>query len=545
MPFVFVEPQRSVCILLFTLEMRNSQTLSYWMATSSKTYFPKLSEDLAADVAVIGAGIAGLTAAILLKQQGKKVIVIDQFRVAGGESGRTTAHLTEILDTGYRQLMSDFGKKNARLAAKSSRAAINQIEAFINEFQISCDFQRVPAYLYAEHEKHLSKLKKEFRAFQEVDLQSKWEEHVPLPFPTFGGIRVENQAQFHPGKYLSSLAQSFCGDGCFVFENTKAIAVEDGEPCRVVTEHGVLTVNEVIVATNSPISNKFFLPTHVAAYRTYALAAKLKGSSPPLGLYWDLDDPYHYTRCEGDVWIIGGEDHKTGLKEDTEDSFRQLEHYSRSHYGVDRVLYEWSGQVMEPVDGLPYIGRDLLSKNIFVATGFSGNGMTLGTLSGMLIADLIVKKKNPYSELYKVSRVKPLAAAREFISENKDFPLCFLKDRMQISEEGTLSEINPGEGKTLKIDKEPVAAYRDEAGVVHAVSAICTHMGCYVHWNQGEKSWDCPCHGSRFNTDGKMLNGPATQDLKKKEVSEVNQQQSEQFKRQVPVARLSRSGGTR
>jgi nitrite reductase/ring-hydroxylating ferredoxin subunit len=289
---------------------------------------------------------------------------------------------------------------------------------------------------------------------------------------------------------------------------------QDGEPCEVLTDRGTLKAKKVVVATHSPSSNKFTLQTKIAAYRTYAIGVRIQGKKQPsAGLFWDLDDPYHYIRQEGDVWIIGGEDHKTGQNPESDEAFRNLKDYTAAHFGITESQYQWSGQVIEPVDGLPYIGVSPLTKHHYVATGFSGNGMTFGTLSGMIISDLILGKSNPYENLYDPKRIKPRVAALDYVSENKDYPLCLLKGLLPQNEVSSVDEIKPGEGKKIEISGKATAVYRDQEGKLHAVTATCPHMGCKVNWNPAESTWDCPCHGGRFDCKGKLLNGPPKKDL--------------------------------
>jgi glycine/D-amino acid oxidase-like deaminating enzyme/nitrite reductase/ring-hydroxylating ferredoxin subunit len=493
---------------------------SLWIATTEKNIFPTLRNSISVDVAIIGGGIAGLTAAYLLKTSGKTVAVLDQSSIATGESGHTTAHLTEAIDSRYHVLISDFGLDGAKKVAESSRLAIDKIESLVKTLNISCDFKKVPGYLYTTRQDHVSELKKELKASQRCGIQSNWIKNVPLPFATHGAIQFENQAQFHPRKYLTALARSIPGDGSHIYEHSRAIEAHEGEPCRISTEKGTVLAGELIVTTNTPSFNRVTLHTKIAAYRTYAVAARLK--SPPLqtGLYWDTEDPYHYIRNYHDLWIIGGEDHKTGQTRDTEESFARLDGFSDAYFQVESIPYRWSGQILEPVDGLPYIGLNPGSKHMYVATGFSGNGMTLGTVSGILLSDLVLSHSTSWKELYDPSRMKPIASLKEFVTENKDYPIHLIKDRILPADVKTLSEIKNHEGRTIQVGSKKLAVYRDTRGSLHSFSATCPHLGCHVHWNQAETSWDCPCHGSRFDTDGNVLNGPSLQNLSSVELVE-------------------------
>jgi len=506
--------------------MSDETTQPIWIADSPNTNFPALNRDLTVDVVIVGGGIAGLTAAVLLKKAGKTVAVLERSKIIQGETGHTTAHITEMLDERYYTLASSFGDEGAALAAESVRASIDQIEALVNEFSIECDFERVPGYFYSETEKGLAELEKELSAIRKVGMKAEMVNDVPLPFKTAAGIRLENQAQFHPRKYLLELAKFVDSDGSYIFENTAADEFYDGEPCRVHTENGTVTALDVIVAAYSPVCNWAFLHTKIPPYMTYALGVKLKHKAALPGLFWDTADPYHYIRSQvdgenGPILIVGGEDHRTGTEENTERCFERLEAYTRARFDVESIPYHWSGQILEPLDGLAYIGKNSMSDHIYVATGFSGTGMTWGTLSAMINTDLIIAGKNKYAALYDATRMKPLTTAAEFISANIEVPIHFIGDRLAKAAE-SLDDVSAGEGKLVKVDGEKVAVYRDMHGELHGCSPVCTHMGCLVHFNTAEKSWDCPCHGSRFDPDGKVVSGPALKNLAPVELPALN-----------------------
>ncbi|WP_375757030.1 FAD-dependent oxidoreductase [Corallococcus exercitus] len=491
------------------------QHKSLWTVTTLPRDFPSLPGDLDVDVAIIGGGIAGLTTAWLLKRAGKKVAVLEMHRILSGQTGQTTAHLTELLDTPYTTLLKDFGEKGAHLAASSSRAAIEQIASLVESLSIECGFTRVPGFRYAETETELRELLHEVSAARQVGLLASFTKEVPLPFPIKGALRVEDQAVFHPRQYLLSLADRIPGDGCHLFEDTKVLDIHDGTPCRVLTEKGTVTARAVVEATTTPL-NRVAMHTKLYPYRTYAVAAPLEGPLEP-GQYYDSRDPYHYIRTQQvdsvPYVIVGGEDHKVGSEEDTASCFAELEAYTRERFPVKRITHRWSGQVIEPADGLPYIGRNVGSRHVYVATGFSGTGMTFGTLAGMVVSDLILGNQNPYAALYEPGRVKPKAGARDFIQENAEVAFRFVADRLSKPDGHQLADVAPGEAKILEVEGRKVAVYREEDGTAHAVSPVCTHLGCHVHWNNAERTWDCPCHGGRFSPTGRVLNGPAVKDL--------------------------------
>ncbi|WNG24650.1 FAD-dependent oxidoreductase [Cystobacter fuscus] len=493
---------------------------SLWTVSAPARRYPPLPGDLEVDVVVVGGGLAGLTTAWLLKQEGKRVAVVEMHRILTGQTGQTTAHLTELLDVSYDTLASDFGEKGARLAAESVRASIEKISSLVERLGIACDFQRLPGYRYAETEDEARQLEREASAARRAGLLCSLTRDVPLPYPVTLALRVEDQAQFHPRAYLQALAERIVGEGSHVFEETQVTDIQDGAPCRVRTTRGELTCQEVVEATTTPL-NRVLLHTKLMPYRSYALAARLEAPLAP-GLYYDSKDPYHYIRTQrvdgADYVIVGGEDHKVGAEEDTARRYTALEEYLREHFPASRVEYRWSGQVIEPVDGLAYIGRNSGSRHVWVATGFSGTGMTFGTLAGMILSDLILGRDNRYASLYDATRVKPVAGAKDFVHENAEVAFHFVADRLARPDTHDLSDVPPGEGRIVEVEGRKVAVYREASGGVHALSPVCTHLGCHVHWNNAERSWDCPCHGGRYSPTGEVLNGPPVKGLASKKI---------------------------
>ncbi|MGV3625969.1 MAG: FAD-dependent oxidoreductase [Archangium sp.] len=497
--------------------------MTIWNEGVSLPTWPSLHGDLEADIVVVGGGITGLTAATLLQRAGRSVVVLEAARVGGAETGLTTAHLTELLDTRYHALESKFGRGGARLAAESSRAAIDRIEAFTHEFKRSCGFQRVPAYLYAETADQRKELETEFAALRRLGADVSWVDSFPLSMRVEGAIRVEHQAQVQPLEYLRELSALFIEAGGRIFENTRVVSVKDGKPCMVKTESGEVSAQDVMVLTNAPVNNRVTLHMRNAAYRSYVVASKLEKPFPD-ALFFDMNDPYHYTRaCKtsgGTYFIVGGEDHKTGKGEETEHHFDELTRFAEEKFDLKDISHRWSGQIIEPVDGLPFIGRNPGEHHVYVATGFSGNGLTFGTLAGIMLCDELRDIASPWAKLYAPTRVKPLASAKEFVSENVDFPATIAKDRVNRGEVKSADEVPRGEGRLMRANGKMVALFRDDDGHVHCRSAVCTHMGCYVQFNRAERSWDCPCHGSRFDPDGAVMNGPAVTPLEKVELDE-------------------------
>jgi glycine/D-amino acid oxidase-like deaminating enzyme/nitrite reductase/ring-hydroxylating ferredoxin subunit len=497
-----------------------SRTESLWRATHRLGGFEALRGNLEADVAIVGGGITGLTAAMLLARAGRRVVLLERDGVGAGESGYTTSHLTEAIDARYQALIRDFGEDGAKLAAASSRDAIDWIEALIRETGIECGFTRVTGFLYTERKTDVEQLADELDAARRAGCAVEWVDRVPLPFRTPGGIRWRNQAQLHATAYLDGLLKEAVTQGVQVFENTPVVGVEEDEPCRVETEQGTVRAAQVFVAANVPINNRVLLHTKIAAYRSYTVAAE---AAPELlnGLFWDTDNPYHYSRCQRvdgrSYLIVGGEDHRTGGNTDTEACYERLLQFARTRFGMSEPQYRWSGQIIEPVDGLPFIGRNAASRDVYVATGYSGNGMTFGTLAGMIVSDLMQRRPNPYAELYDATRIKPIAAAYDYVAENVTFPAHLITDRLTSlnAHDGAVQSLRPGEGAVFDSDEGRIAVCRDRQSVLHACSAVCTHLGCDVAWNQAEQTWDCPCHGSRFSPEGKVINGPAVSDLRR------------------------------
>ncbi|HEX2121882.1 MAG TPA: FAD-dependent oxidoreductase [Thermoanaerobaculia bacterium] len=484
--------------------------------------FEPLRGEIDVDVAIIGAGITGLTAALLLAERGRSVAVVEKETVAAGETGNTTAHITAAIDARYHYVRRKYSVDDARLVAEASRASIEMIAGLVAKHSIDCHFRRVPGYLYTEKRKYVAELKSEAAAAREAGLDARWSEDVPLPFEIRGAVVFENQAQFHPGEYLAALASLVVAAGGKIYERTPATDVKEGSPCVVVAESGLVRARSVFMATNVPIAGFTQIHTMAAPYRTYALAFEAGGEHPD-GLFWDTADPYHYTRWQetdaGTFLIVGGEDHRVGEEEDTEGAFARVLSYAREYFRVKKPRYRWSGQVIEPHGGLPLIGG---SDHIYISTGYAGQGMTFGTVGAMLVADLITGVENPWQDVFSHTRVRPHMTAREFLTENLQFPKHLIADRLTAHDvEGKSPvDVRSGEAKILEIDGKKVAVYRDGGGALHSVSPVCTHMKCDVAWNDAERTWDCPCHGSRFTPDGDVLNGPAREPLERVSLEE-------------------------
>ena len=498
----------------------NGRTTSVWMTTAPLRDEAPLASDLQTDVCIVGAGLAGLTTAYLLTQEGKRVVVVDDGPTAGGETCRTTAHLVSALDDRFYHLEKLHGVEGARLAAQSHVAAIDTIERIAQEESIACDFMRLDGYLFVPPGDDLTQLDDELKAAHRAGLVDVSRvDRAPLAtFDTGPALRFPRQGQFHVLKYLNGVADAAKQRGARIYNGTHVDRIAGGKNARVETSRGTVTADAIVVATNSPVNDLVAIHTKQAAYRTFVVGARVRHGTVPQILLWDTPDPYHYVRLQRadghDVLIVGGEDHKTGQANHAQDRFRRLQQWTRERFpDVEGFDFRWSGQVMEPVDSLALIGRNPLdSDNVYVATGDSGNGMTHGTIAGLLLTDLIMGRVNPWAALYDPSR-KTLGAIKEFARENVNVAAQYA-DLVTPGEVDDVSQVPPGEGAILRRGVSKIAVYRDDKGVLHERSAICTHLGCVVQWNSIERTWDCPCHGSRFQTDGHVVNGPANQALR-------------------------------
>jgi glycine/D-amino acid oxidase-like deaminating enzyme/nitrite reductase/ring-hydroxylating ferredoxin subunit len=504
------------------MEPEGGRTLSIWASTADVPGRPSLAEDTTADVCIVGAGIAGLTTAYLLTREGRTVVVLDDGPIGGGETGRTTAHLTSALDDRFYHLERLHGERGARLAAESHSAAIDRIESIVSTEKIECGFERLDGYLFAPPgESGGEELERELEAARRAGLEVQRVPRAPLgSFDTGPALRFSGQGQFHPLKYLAGLTAAILHGGGRIFTGVHVEEFEGGRHAHVKTATGrKVAAAAIVVATNTPVNDKLVIHTKQAAYRTYVVGLDVPIGSVSRALFWDTLDPYHYVRQETpgggapDVLIVGGEDHRTGQAEDAEERWTRLERWTRERFPMAQgVRYRWSGQILEPGDSLAFIGRNPMDKdNVFIATGDSGNGMTHGTIAGILLTDLIQGRENAWADLYEPSR-KTLRAAIDYASELAKSTRPY-GHWVTPGEVTSASEIAPGEGGVLREGLHRIAVYREQGGGLVKVSAVCTHLGCIVEWNAGEKTWDCPCHGSRYAPDGHVLNGPARTDL--------------------------------
>jgi glycine/D-amino acid oxidase-like deaminating enzyme/nitrite reductase/ring-hydroxylating ferredoxin subunit len=499
---------------------RVGQTVSVWMKTAEAPAPPALTVSTRADTVIVGAGIAGLTTAYLLMREGQSVVVLDDKHVGGGQTERTTAHLADAIDDRFYEMVRLHGEQGARLAAESHTRAIDRIEQIVKDESIECDFFRVDGYLFTPPDESTDELDRELEAAHAAGLTDvERVERAPIrDFDTGVALRFPRQGQFHITKYLHGLTEAIKRRGGKIFTGTHVQKIEGGKTAHVETESGfTVHADAIVVATNSPINDTVAIHTKQAPYTTYVIGARVPKNSVERALFWDTPDPYHYVRIQPeddhDVLIVGGEDHKTGQADDMDERYACLESWTRERFPmIESIEYRWSGQVMETIDGLAFIGRNPLdADNVFIATGDSGMGMTHGTIAGMLLTDLITGRENAWAALYDPSR-KTLGAIKDFASENLNVAAQY-RDYVTPGDVSSIEEIEAGEGAIIRRGLLKVAAYRDESGAIYERSAVCTHLGCIVAWNKNEKTWDCPCHGSRFDPRGRVVNGPAVSDL--------------------------------
>jgi glycine/D-amino acid oxidase-like deaminating enzyme/nitrite reductase/ring-hydroxylating ferredoxin subunit len=500
-----------------------------WLETAHPEKFAPLKKKARADVCVIGAGIAGLSTAYLLAREGRSVIVIDGGLPGCGETGVTTAHLSNEIDDGYVEITRLHGVEGARLACSSHRAAIERIDAICHLEKLNCDFRRVDGFLFLAPEHDRQVLDEEYEAARAAGVSVERLENARVAgFDSGPCLRFPRQGQIHPLRYLNGLADGLVRLGGRICSGTKAVDMTGGKRASVQLENGVtVTAGSIVVATNAPFNDRFAIHTKQAPYHTYVVAARVAPDAITHALYWDTADPYHYVRLQRvtnhelkgdtpdpvDLLIVGGEDHKAAQASDAEARFTRLESWMRSRFAAaGEIEFRWSGQVMETQDGLAFIGRNPMDDdNVYVATGDSGMGITHGTIAGILLTDLIAGRRNEWTDLYDPSRVR-MGAATEFLKENLNVAAQYTT-WVTPGEVESEEEIIPNSGAVVRDGVMKVAMFRDEAGDLHKRSAVCTHLGCIVAWNPAASTWDCPCHGSRFDPYGKVLNGPASQDL--------------------------------
>ncbi len=502
------------------MNVGDERSRSYWMETAPAIEAAPLDGDAECDVVIVGSGIAGLSTAYELSRCGKSVIVVDRGGIGTGMTARTTAHLASELDDFYAELIRVRGEDEARLYHDSQVAAVNRIEAICRDEGIDADFRRLDAYLIPTEDGPIADLEEEFQACRSLGVEVEWCDRAPVPgLDTGRCLRFPRQGRFHPTKYLAGLAKAVVRAGGRLYSNSAHVSEEesdDGVEVRI--ENGsVIRARAAVFATNSPTNNKVAIHSKQEPNRTYVIAGRVPKGSVPDVLLWDTYEAYHYVRIQElneaeDLLIVGGEDHRSGEADDMAERLSSLADWTRKRYpGFGKVEYSWSGQVMEPVDFMPYSGRNPGNRQIYIHTGDSGQGITNGVAGSLTIAPLILGESSRFAPLFDPDR-KSVSAIGEFVKDQVG-AVKNLAEKLGPGELSSLDELKPQEGGILRRGLGKIAAYRDEHGEVIERSASCTHLGCVVHWNSFERCWDCPCHGSQFAPDGAVLNGPATTPL--------------------------------
>jgi glycine/D-amino acid oxidase-like deaminating enzyme/nitrite reductase/ring-hydroxylating ferredoxin subunit len=491
--------------------------ISYWAGTAPASDYPAYTPDgRAVDVAVVGGGITGLMTALLVAETGASVALVEAGRVASGVTGYTTAKVTSLHGLTYDSLERTFGQSGVRTYAQANQAGLSEIARVVKEYGIDCDFEHLPAFTYTEDAGRVATIEAEVEAAARAGLPASFTTDVDLPYPVEGAIRVDDQAQFHPRRYCLAIAAALADRGGVVYENTRVLDIDQDSPCKVATDHGELRAAQVVVATQLPIFDRggFFARTHPE--RSYALSATLAGAAP-LGMYLSADSPTRSVRpvtAGGRDVLLGGEGHKVGHEPDTRRRYETLERWARERFEVDEITYRWSAQDYMPADGVPFIGRAGPGvSRVFVATGFKKWGMSTAAVAAAILRDRIGGRDNPWAKFFDSTRIDPKGEAKSVVKENVDVAKRFVGDRLRARSAPAATSLPPGEGGICELDGERVAAFRDDDGRLHTISPRCTHLGCFVDWNTAERSWDCPCHGSRFDPSGQVLQGPAVRAL--------------------------------
>jgi glycine/D-amino acid oxidase-like deaminating enzyme/nitrite reductase/ring-hydroxylating ferredoxin subunit len=499
---------------------RDGNNMSLWQLDMPeyKAKAKTLSANKIFDVLVVGGGVTGITTGLLLQKARKSVMIAEAQNIGFGTTGGTTAHLNSFTETPFNQIAKDFGENNAQLTAKAIRQALELIKRNVQEYNIDCGYKELPGYLYARDEKEKKELETIFEGAKEAGVDVQYVEESPVKIPFKKIIEFRRQGQIHPTRYIYALAKEFEKAGGVLVQHCRVTGVEENEILTVNTSNGPVEAKNLIYATHIPPGVNL-LHFRCAPYRSYVIAVKLKNEEDyPDALAYDMEKPYHYFRTlemEGEKYFIaGGEDHKTGHEKNAEACFTRLEKFVSKYYEIDKVVYRWSSQYFDPADGLPYIGHlPGHPHNMFVATGYGGIGISSSTIAAKVLTEMIVAGKSEYEKLFDPNRIKPVAGFNKFVKEAADVVGNFIGGIFSKEKLETLADLAPGEAKVVKYEHHAIALYKDENGQLHAVNPACPHIDCTVNWNNSEKSWDCPCHGSRFGYDGELLTAPARKDL--------------------------------
>ncbi len=490
---------------------------SYWIASTKSTDYPALDQDVEVDVAIVGGGIAGITCAYLLKKENRKVAVIEAHRIAHATTGHTTAKITSQHGLTYSKMIEQLGREKAQQYAQANQYAIDMIEELVNSEEIDCDFSRQSAYIYTQSQQYVDKIQREVDAASSLGIRAYNLQQLPFQLDITAAVRFDNQAQFHPRKYILALAGKIPGDGSHIFEQSRAVDFQE-DPCTVITENGhKVTASKMIIASHFPAygSNGYYF-ARMYPERSYAVGVTVSEDFPE-GMYITAEDPVRSLRHTplkgGKLIIVAGERHKPGEGANTNTHYMNLVKFAKQTFDVTDIPFRWSTHDYTTMDDVPYVGVIASgSPNVYVATGFRKWGMTNGTASAILLKDLIVKGESPWAAVYDPSRFKADPMVKNLATTNLNLAKHLIGDKLRPVPRDI--DIAPGEARIITHDGQKVGIYKDNEGKVHSVIAICTHMGCDLAWNAAELSWDCPCHGSRFTYDGDIIYGPALKSLR-------------------------------
>ena len=506
---------------------RDGACTSLWQdTTETNSHDKKMNADQHFDVVIAGAGISGITTGLLLQKAGKAVLIAEAKSIGFGTTGGTTAHLNSFLDTPYQVIQSKFGESNALLTAKAVREALDLIKQNVKEYKIDCGYKELSAYLFSQDDKQSKELEDIYKSSQDCQVKCSWAKEIPVSIPFEKAIEFPGQATFHPMRYIKALVELFEEAGGVLLEDCRIQAVDEGNPHVIKSSRGNFRAESFIYATHIPPGVNL-LHFRCAPYRSYAIAVKLENKSDyPSSLVYDMYDPYHYYRTQeidGELYFIaGGEDHKTGHEENTSQCFTKLEAHVKKYFPLKSVTHRWSSQYFEPNDGLPYIGHlPGHPESMYVATGYGGNGMIYSAVAAITLSEMIVTGKSEYQELFNPNRIKVVAGFSNFVKEAADVVGKLIGKILPADKLEGLADMAPGEARVVKYEGNRLAIYKDDNGKVYSLNSACTHIKCEVAWNTAEKTWDCPCHGSRFSYTGEMVTAPARKDLELVQLAEL------------------------
>lgn len=496
---------------------------SIWQQSNTDSYsFPTLSHDLETDVVIIGGGITGITAAMHLMNQGKKAVVLEADTIGGYTTSCSTGNLYIPVQSLYQKIVAKYDEQTAKAIAHARKLAIDFIENTVQLKNIDCNFSRRPWFFYTNDNSHTKTLEKEVETLKTIEIDMDYVTNLSLDVKFKKAARLENQARFHPLKYVRGLANNLQDKGCAIFEKSRVIEVtEHKENCIIKTQTATINAKKVIIATHTPIGI-YPVQLFIAPYRSYAIAARVNNLQE--GHFWDLNKPHHSIATHAvfqndlDVIMVAGNHHKVGQTKNALSHYKGLQNFFKQQFNINTVDFQWSAQHYQAADYKPYIGiASRFKKHVYMATGYFADGLVYGTLAGLILGDIIAEKENPMFELFNSKRLNLAVGFGNLVKENANVMLQYLKDYPFLGSKNSYEDLKPGEGKIVEIDREKWAVCVDEHGKTHMVSAVCTHMKGIVAWNNAEKSWDCPCHGSRFSPDGQVLEGPALTNLKPKQ----------------------------